>query len=110
MLTRETFTRLVEVVRRKGESEDKTVRGRQFRVVTISEFTVIFERLEKGWRTDGITFELFSAEFFITPDGSISITNDEERDELYSVSDRTLVSVVGSFLNWRLGVLEKISI
>lgn len=112
MITKDTFRRLVIAIRDKGEVDDRKINGSLYKVCEISEMTLILSKHERGWAPEGITFELFGAEFFLTTDGSISIIENENEDneEIYSLDDQALVSVVSSFLKWRVTILEKLDV
>lgn len=109
MITRENFKRLIYAIREHGTLNHRELNGQVYKVYEVSELTLVMSQRQKGWVPEGITFELFGAEFFLTQDGAISIIedSDNENDTIYSLSDQTLLSVVSNFLVWRLKILEK---
>lgn len=108
MLDKETFKSLALAIRDNGDVDDREINGSVFKVCEISELTLVLSRHKAGWEPEGITFELFGSEFFLTPDGSISIVDeDDDNEAIYSLSDKSLLVAVSSFLSWRLKILEK---
>lgn len=112
MLDQETFKRLVIAIRDTGDMNEREINGTLYKVCEISELSLVLVKYPKGWAPEGITFELFGIEFFLTSDGSISIIDEDETDNenVYSLSDQSLLNAVSSFLKWRLKVLEKLMV
>lgn len=113
MLTKETFKRLVIAIRDHGEFETREIGGTVYRVYEISELSLVLSKFKNAWKPEGVSLKLFDVDFFISPDGSITIVSedDDDRDaEVYSLTDAELLSVVGSFVNWRLSVMNKLDI
>lgn len=109
MITRETFKQLAVAIRNNGDISDQLIDGEPYRICQVSELSLILSRYKTGWLPEGITFELFGSEFFITPDGNVSLVEDSDKDNenIYTLSEKTILSAVSSFLKWRLTVLEK---
>jgi len=113
MLTKETFKRLVIAIRDHGEFDTRDIGGTTYRVYEISELSLILSKFKNAWKPEGVSLSLFGLDFFIAPDGSITISSDEDENknsEVYALSDAELISVVGSFVNWRLSVMNKLDI
>lgn len=113
MLTKETFKRLVIAIRDHGEFDTREIDGTIYRVYEISELSLILSKFKNAWKPEGVSLALFGMDFFIAPDGSITITDENEESknsEIYSLSDAELLSVIGSFINWRLSVMNKLDI
>lgn len=110
MISKETFKRLVLALAEHGVSETKNINGVSYRAYKVSELTLILAKFKEKWTPEGISFELFGYEFFITPDGSISITDNEDDSDIFSLNDEELLAVVTSFLKWRLSVVDKLHV
>lgn len=113
MLTKETFKNLVIAVRDNGNYEEREIGDELYRVYVVNDLQLILSKFKNAWKPEGVSFTLFNNSFFIAPNGNITISEDDESDEdsdIYSLSDEELVSVVSSFINWRLSVLMKLKI
>lgn len=109
MITKETFIDLVTTIRDNGTVSDFQRDGIAYRSYEVSELTLVISRAKNSWIPEGISFQLFGEDFFVTPDGNITLsdTDDEEVPEFYTLQDSTLIAIVSSFLKWRLNVLKK---
>lgn len=113
MLTKETFKNLVIAIRDNGNYEEREIGDELYRVYVVNDLQLILSKFKNAWKPEGVSFTLFNNSFFIAPNGNITISEDDESDEdsdIYSLSDEELVSVVSSFINWRLSVLIKLKI
>lgn len=113
MLTKETFKNLVIAIRDNGNYEEREIGDELYRVYVVNDLQLILSKFKNAWKPEGVSFTLFNNSFFIAPNGNITISEDDESDEdsdIYSLSDEELVSVVSSFINWRLSVLMKLKI
>ena len=72
------FEHLVSVLQTSGDIIESTTSDGVFRLYLLSELTLVVKQTnDNTWEPDGITFELFGNEFFLMPDGSISVTDEE---------------------------------
>lgn len=115
MLTKETFKNLVIAIRNNGDYDERVIDGERYRVYIVNDLQLILSKFKNAWKPEGVSFTLFANSFFIAPSGNITITEDEdnpdmENSDIYSLSDEELISVVSSFINWRLSVLIKLKI
>ena len=113
MLTKETFKNLVIAIRDNGNYEEREIGDELYRGYVVNDLQLILSKFKNAWKPEGVSFTLFNNSFFIAPNGNITISQDDESDEdsdIYSLSDEELVSVVSSFINWRLSVLIKLKI
>ena len=107
----EIFEHLVSVLQTSGDIIESTTSDGVFRLYSLSELTLVSKQVNNTWESHGITFELFGNEFFLTPDGSISVTDEEMgQDSVYALTDGNLNKAVFDFLQWRVSVLEKLHI
>lgn len=112
MITIHTFKRLALAIKNNGEVCDRKIDDAIFRVCEASELVLVLTEYRSGWIPEGIIFNLFGEEFYLTPDGAISITekDDAGNDAVYSLTDEILLGVVSSFLSWRLKIIEKLKV
>lgn len=112
MITIEDFKGLAIAIRDKGSVVDRKIDGEFFKVCEINEMKLVLTQYRKGWIPEGIIFQLFGEDFYLTPNGSISVTSDaeEENENVFSLSDDELLSVISSFLRWRLKVLTALKV
>lgn len=112
MIARETFIELVKIIRDQGEVEYFTNDGIHYRNYTISELSLVISRVQDSWIPEGITFELFGTQFFLTPDGNITAADNEagQTPDFYALTDQALLAIVASFLTWRLKVLKQLNV
>lgn len=107
----EIFEHLVSVLQTSGDIIESTTSDGVFRLYSLSELTLVSKQTNNTWEPDGITFELFGTEFFLMPDGSISVADEEMgQDSVYALTDGNLNKAVFDFLQWRVSVLEKLHI
>ena len=107
----EIFEHLVLVLQTSGDIIESTTSDGVFRLYSLSELTLVSKQVNNTWESHGITFELFGNEFFLTPDGSISVADEEMgQDSVYALTDGNLNKAVFDFLQWRVSVLEKLHI
>lgn len=105
------FARLSEAMRAVGECEVKHLRRTQFRVFDVSEISLLEQKIDGIWQSEGITFELFGDEMMFTPDGDITVCDQTGPEiEVYSIGEAKMLKAVGMFLAWRLKVLEVMSV
>lgn len=105
------FEHLVLVLQTSGDIIESTTSDGVFRLYSLSELTLVSKQVNNTWESHGITFELFGNEFFLTPDGSISVADEEMgQDSVYALTDGNLNKAVFDFLQWRVSVLEKLHI
>ena len=105
------FEHLVSALQDLGDIIENTTSDGVFRLYLLSELTLVSKQMNNTWEPDGITFELFGNEFFLMPDGSISVTDEEMgQDSVYALTDGNLDKAVFDFLQWRVSVLEKLHI
>lgn len=115
MLTKDTFKNLVIAIRDNGDYEERKIDNELYRVYVVNDLQLILSKFKNAWKPEGVSFNLFNNSFFIAPSGSITIAEDDEsqndeNSDIYSLSDEELISVVSSFINWRLSVLMKLKI
>lgn len=111
MLTKDTFKRLVISIANRGRSESKEIDGIRYRAYRVSEITLILASFKDKWTPEGITFTLFDSDFFLSPDGSVVITDtDDPESDMFELTDKELLAVVASFLKWRLNVVVKLKV
>lgn len=96
-------------IKSQGTAEDRTTPDGTFRLCEISELSLILTQMPGGWAPDGISFELLGSEFFLGADGTIALPEGED-GPVRTLSEGPLLQVVASFLQWRVGVLEKLAI
>ena len=108
----EIFEHLVSVLQTSGDIIESTTSDGVFRLYLLSELTLVVKQTnDNTWEPSGIIFELFGNEFFLMPDGSISVTDEEmSQDSVYALTDGNLDKAVFDFLQWRVSVLEKLHI
>lgn len=114
MLTKDTFKQLVIAIRDHGEYETRIINGMSYRVYEISELSLILSKFRSAWKPEGVSLTLFDVDFFLSPNGSITLMPDEDDDtddvDIMSLSDKELISVVGSFVRWRLSVMKNLDV
>lgn len=113
MLTKETFKNLVIAIRDNGSYDEREIDGELYRVYIANDLQLVLSKFKNAWKPEGVSFTLFNNSFFIESSGNITIYENDESDEesdIYSLTDEELVSVITSFINWRLSVLIKLKI
>lgn len=115
MLTKDTFKNLVIAIRDHGNYDEREIDGELYRVYVVNDLQLVLVRFKNAWKPEGVSFTLFNNSFFIAPGGNITITEDEDdptagESDIYSLSDEELISVVSSFIKWRLSVMMKLGI
>jgi hypothetical protein len=112
MMKTKIFEHLVSVLQTSGDIIESTTSDGVFRLYLLSELTLVVKQTnDNTWEPDGITFELFGNEFFLMPDGSISVADEEMgQDSVYALTDGNLDKAVFDFLQWRVSVLENLHI
>jgi hypothetical protein len=112
MMKTKIFEHLVSALQDLGDIIENTTSDGVFRLYSLSELTLVVKQTnDNTWEPDGITFELFGNEFFLMPDGSISVTDEEMgQDSVYALTDGNLNKAMFDFLQWRVSVLEKLHI
>lgn len=111
MITKETFKKLVLALAEHGIVESRVIDDVQYKAYKVSELTLILSQFKEKWTPEGISFELFGNDFFISPDGSIAISDSDDQDaEVFSLNDNELMAVVTSFLKWRLSVISRLKV
>lgn len=111
MITKDTFKKLVLALAEHGISESKVIDSIEYKAYKSGELTLILSKVGTRWTPEGIQFELLGSEFFITSDGSVTISEDEDDDaDVYLLNDTELIAVVASFLKWRLSVLNRLKV
>jgi len=111
MIEQSSFNNLASVLQNIGEKTEKNFGVSQFVMHEISELTLILSKVREEWIPDGISFELFGSDFFLMPDGTVTITEKvpNQDDKVYTINE-SLIPVISSFLLWRIKVLEKMSV
>lgn len=107
----EIFEQLSKRLQDFGDTQTVSVEGEDFRIYQLSELSLQLE-LQSGREVpSGISFEVFDDEMFLTPDGSISVT-DETQDEVsvYSLTDQNTIKAIYVFLKWRLTAIVNLKI
>lgn len=111
MLARETFKKLVVIMSKLGSLESKNIDGVEYRAYHLSELTLVLARFGRGWTPEGLMFEMLGSEMFLTPDGNVSVTDDEDPENgVYDLQDAELLGLVSSFLKWRLNVIMRLKV
>lgn len=109
MITKETFKKIVLAIAEHGMPESRVIDNTEYKAYKINELTLILSKHGNKWAPEGISFELFAKDFFISPDGSITVSDRSGQDlELFALKDFEIVAVVASFLKWRLSVITKL--
>lgn len=105
----EVFKRLGRKIQELGEAQNVSLENERFRVYQLSELSLQSE-ISLGIETlSGISFEVFNEEMFLTPDGSISVSDDSQAElEVYSLKDEDTLHAIYIFLRWRLNTIQKL--
>lgn len=109
-VTKELFKRTVMSIIDHGEKQTRVVNDEKFMLYRMSEMKVLLSHHGNRWSPNGISFSLMGNEFFISPDGSVDITEGGSSDEIFSLDDDELLEVLASFLRWRLKVMDNLDI
>lgn len=103
------FKRLSSRLRESGEVQSVTIGGEFFRIYQLSEISLQVETISGRERPDGISFNVFNEDMFLSPDGQISVTDENQvGGSVYVLRDADTLQALYAFLRWRLSVLNRL--
>lgn len=113
MNTKALFIELVQAIQQNSQLEEVKVSGASYGRNDFGELTLLLDYNIRDdlWIPEGISFDLFGKEFFLTPDGTISVFEDfGNGEDVYALIDTELLATIKSFLTWRLGCILKLKV
>lgn len=103
-LRQKIFESFVQLLATDGDIEEISIEKHAFRRIESNELSLVQEYVNDDWVSNGIGFSLFGLDLFLSSDGNVSFAVDE--NEVYSISDETMLKNITEFLGWRLNVLK----
>lgn len=95
----------------KGSYKEREVNGELSRFYEYNELSLSLTKIDNKWKIDGLSFEVFGNEFFLTVDGSVSmVVGDEGNEQVFTVKDEKLIKSLSVFLEWRNNALEELDV
>lgn len=105
----EIFKQLCDRLKEFGQTQEVKIKESTFKVYKISEVSLQTEITKNVEKTNGISFEALDDSLFLTADGSVSVsTEDNNEVSVYTLKDDETLRMIYLFLKWRLMTFKKI--